>query len=179
LTRSSVELKDVSIVTPDEVTKESIMLRKRSALLLVASVCALVGPGLLLLRAATTELKVEQSWDGIIKNEKLLRHAPTNGKPLQGAAGFVAEEKAWVKLWKAWRGDERVPEVNFAKELVLVFTLGGPNKVSPPELRLDDNGELKARAVATLIGGRGFCYKIVVVRREGIRSVNATPVPKE
>jgi hypothetical protein len=82
-------------------------------------------------------------------------------------------------LWKAWRGDEKVPEVDFTKDLVLVFTLGGPNKVSPPELRLDDRGELTAQAVATLIGGDGFCYKIVTVRRHGIKTVNGTALPKE
>jgi uncharacterized protein (TIGR03067 family) len=127
----------------------------------------------------TGALKVEQSWEGIIGDMKRLQEAPPSGKPLQGAAGFVTSRPAWVKLWQAWRGGAPVPEVDFTKNLVLVFTLGGPNQIAPPELRLDGRGELTAHAVATLRPGEGFCYKIVTVRRQGIRSINGTALPGE
>jgi hypothetical protein len=151
----------------------------RECVVFLVGACFLLGRSVAPLRAETKDLKIEQSWDGIIANEKLLKEAPANGKPLQGAAGFVTERKAWVKLWKAWRGKEKVPQVDFTKDLVLVITLGGPNKISPPVLRLDDKGELEAWAAATLNPADGFCYKLVIIRRQGVKSVNRTALPKD
>lgn len=105
------------------------------------------------IQAETKELKVQQSWDGIIGDDKLLKDALPIEKPHQGTAVFVADKQAWAKLWKVWRGNQKLPGVDFTKTLVLVFTLGGPNLISLTELRLDDKGELKAEASATLKPG--------------------------
>lgn len=151
----------------------------RKSCLIGTVACVFLGLQVLPVPAGTKELKGQQSWDGTIADAKLLKDAPANGKALQGAAGFVTDQAAWAKLWKAWRGEQKVPTVDFTKDLVLVFTLGGPNKISSPTLRLNDQGDLKADAAATLIGGDGFCYKFVVISRAGIKTINGTALKKD
>lgn len=119
--------------------------------------------------AGAKEVKVRRSWDGVVKDEKLRKEAPPNG--------VVTDRKAWAKLWKAWRGGEKVPEVDFDKELALILTCDGPNKIDPPVLLLDGKRGLKVQPpVATLVPGPGFGYKIVTVQREGIKTVNGKPL---
>ncbi|MCI0351976.1 MAG: hypothetical protein L0Z53_21355 [Acidobacteriales bacterium] len=123
-------------------------------------------------RAQTKKVTIQQTWTGIVKDNKLRQEAPANG--------FVADEKTWSKLWKAWRGDEKEPMVDFSKDLVLVFTFDGPNKISVPQLTLNDKGDLRVPLpIGTLIAGPGFGYRLDTIRREGIQTINGKAVMKE
>jgi hypothetical protein len=63
-----------------------------------------------------------------------------------------------------------VPEVDFAKDLVVTSTtVGSRLNVTP---MLDDNGNLELLGMATMDFGPGFRYVIFVVGREGVKSVN-------
>jgi uncharacterized protein (TIGR03067 family) len=132
-------------------------------------VCSMVGP--------KGEVKVAQSWDGIIDGNQL-KELTADGKPGDKAV-VISGQNAWAKVWKAWRGNEKVPDVDFTEYMVLVFTHEGPNRISPPTLVRDDRGDLEAWSVATLLPGNNFCYKIVVVRSQGILTVNGAPLPDE
>ena len=59
------------------------------------------------------------TWSGKIKDESLRKLAPQSG--------FIADADTWRKLWTAWRPDEDLPKVDFAKGLILVGTVPGPN----------------------------------------------------
>src|SRR5438094_767979 len=80
------------------------------------------------------DLKPTRQWTGVHKDEKVKKMAPE--------AGFVTDAKAFAKLWKAWRPEEKVPEVNFKKEIVIVATSGGP---TPPNVSAtrDDKGAIR------------------------------------
>lgn len=109
-----------------------------------------------------------QKWSGIIRDDETLkRQAPV--------AGHIADAATFEKLWKAWRPKEAVPKVDFTKELVLVATAAGPNRVAM-SATLDDKGDLKVRSRATLIGGLGFGYAIATVSRQGVKSINGKPL---
>jgi hypothetical protein len=109
-----------------------------------------------------------QQWSGIIRDDETLkRQAPV--------AGHITDAAIFEKLWKAWRPKEALPKVDFNKELVLVATAPGPNRVAL-SASLDDKGDLKIRSRATLVGGLGFGYAIATISRQGVKSINGKPL---
>ena len=113
------------------------------------------------------EVELEASWQGKVQQEGLHRHAPK--------AGFVAGQRGFETLWKAWRPDEPVPAVDFNKFIVLVGTVPGPNQVAMRP-RLDEEGNLTFTVAGTKIGGPGFGYAMQQVSRKGVKSVNVKPL---
>ena len=113
---------------------------------------------------------VLQKWDGVVKDEALRKSSPMTG--------YVANEKAFAKLWKDWRPDEKEPKVDFEKEIVLVGVASGPNRVTLQPF-LNDKGDLTVHSRSTLIGGAGFGYGMVTVKREGIQTIKGKPIVNE
>jgi uncharacterized protein (TIGR03067 family) len=117
-------------------------------------------------REGSKAVPIQQSWDGILRNRKLLKASPPEG--------FVVEARSWAKLWRGWRGQEPVPPIDFQEEMALILTVPGPNQISAPELRLDKAGNLKAPLpVSTLLPDDGrMGYKIIRIKREGVKAIN-------
>jgi hypothetical protein len=116
-------------------------------------------------------LKPANNWAAVVGNNDLAKKAP--------ASGVITDAKEFAALWKAWRATEKVPEVDFKKNIVVVtLSLGGPNR---PNISgtLDDKGDLKILAFSTRLGGDGFGYSIAVFPKEGIKSVNGKAITKE
>jgi hypothetical protein len=133
---------------------------------------SLVALGLIALLASAVhaeakEVKPTKQWTGSVEDEKLQKEAPT----------VIASAKTFEKVWKAWKPADKVPEVDFAKELVLVATTRG-SRLSI-RLLLEDSGNLKVGAIATRDLRPGFRYEMVVVPREGIKTVDGKEIPKE
>jgi hypothetical protein len=120
-------------------------------------------------------VKVEKEWKGGSRDEKdndLSEQAPKDG--------VIAGPETWAKLWKAWNSDKELPKVDFGKELLIVEAgPGGTNIVDISDLKLRDDGDLTFFATVTQAGGSGFVYKIVKIKREGIKTVNGKDLPKE
>lgn len=109
-----------------------------------------------------TTVKPLQRWSGKIGNNDLLSKAPKSG--------VLTEAKAFEQLWKAWRGDEKVPQVDFAKNIVVVQVApGGPN-VPSAFYKLSDAGDLQAKVASTLIAGPGFGYSLDVLSKEKVKT---------
>jgi RNA polymerase sigma factor (sigma-70 family) len=115
---------------------------------------------------------IQQSWDGILGNRNQLKDSP--------AEGFVAEAESWTSMWKSWRGKEPVPAIDFDNQMVLIFTVPGANRITPPALRLDRDGNLRVPLpVSTLLPDDGTIgYKIVVINRAGVLWVNGRSLHK-
>jgi hypothetical protein len=110
--------------------------------------------------------QVEEVAFGKIKDAALEKLAPKTG--------YIADEATWKKLWAGWRPGEEMPEIDFAKELLLVGTVPGPNSVfMKPTL---EEGDVKFIVGGTKIGGPGFGYRILKVNRDGVKSVNGNAV---
>jgi hypothetical protein len=119
------------------------------------------------------DVKVEQSWTGRLigkEKEALRMSAP--------AKMYVSGPKAFTALWKMWRTEEKVPQVDFKKKIVLVTTAGGPNEVMLRP-KLDVQGDLAIKAMSTLVGGPGFGYVFGVVDRAGVKSVHGKPLTED
>lgn len=129
------------------------------ALLLAFSVNAI--------HAEPKELKPNQTWSGTHNESDLKKLAPKTG--------FVRNKTQWKKLWSAWKGEEKVPEINFRKYYVVVSTINGPNKMFA-SFKLDDKGDLKVVAGGTKKGGPGFGYHLAQVPRKGVKTINGVSV---
>src|SRR5262249_10230736 len=136
-----------------------------------------VGLALVLASVAFAEdkkVRVEQEWKGgsnAKADDGLWKKAPEGGA--------LAGPKALEKLWKAWNVSKEVPKIDLEKELLLVFAGPGPNIITISDLVLNDKGDLKFNAAITERDGPGFVYKIIKVKRDGIKTVNGKAIPKE
>ena len=118
--------------------------------------------------ADPTPRKPTNTWKGSVEDEKLAKEMPENG--------FITNAKDFEKLVKAWNVAEKVPEVNFDKEIVVVAkTVGSVLRLNPA---LDEKGDLKALGFASRDLRPGFRYVIVSVPKEGIKTVNGKELPK-
>jgi hypothetical protein len=83
-------------------------------------------------------------WEGEFSDENLRRLRPKGG--------VITEAKTFAKVWKAWRPEEKVPEVDFAEELAVAVWCGkGARPVTSVVLR---DGQLSVIRV-TARRGRG------------------------
>lgn len=75
-----------------------------------------------------------QTWNGQFNDAELLKAKP--------ASNIITSQVEFAKLWKAWRGKEEVPKVDFRKQFVAVITSQGM-PVSIIQIVLNDgNGSL-------------------------------------
>lgn len=132
----------------------------------LASMVVLLG---VLTARAEDEKRVvpNRNWVGVVNNEKLKAEGP------KGV--LITDQKTFAKAWKAWRPDEKVPDVDFKKELVVVTYAGGPNR--PGIAATVKDGTLRIMARQTLIGGDGFGYSLATFDRKGITHVGTEKVP--
>ncbi len=93
-----------------------------------------------------------------------------NPEPAKDAPAFLADAKAYDKLWKQRGLQHKRPDVDFRKEIVLVGTTVG----SEIDLvaKLDRKGNLKVVAMATSDFRPGLRYVFATVPRAGVKTVN-------
>ncbi len=142
--------------------------------LAILPVLALVGPVPSAAPAGEKPVKAVKEWKGKFlakEDEPLMKEAPKSG--------YLTDQKSWGKLWKAWRGKEELPRLDFEKQLVLVGAAECGRNTIGADFKLDDKGDLKGGFMATEIGGPGFVYVIVVVDRSDIKTYNGKAIKKD
>src|SRR5262249_55952923 len=105
---------------------------------------------------------------GSVEDENLAKDAPA----------VVTSAKALEKLWKDWKLTDKMPEVDFSKEIVVLTTTKG-SKLTLGATLDDSKGDLQVVGLATKDLRPGFRYVIATVPREGIKTVNGKELPKE
>ena len=132
---------------------------------LLASCLALAVCGIAL--AAPKAVKPNRAWTGLVADETLKKLAPVDG--------YVLDAKEFAKLWKAWRKGEKVPEIDFTKEVVIVTLAAGPNE---PAIKATlAEGTLQIKAEQALVAGKGFGYSLATFDRKGITTVRNKKLP--
>ncbi len=125
---------------------------------------------LLLVPVAAEEPKKEKptvELSGDIKDETLRKEIPANG--------VIVSQTGWDKLAKAW-GIKDAAKVDFTKELVVVGTWKGSSFNITPTVK---DGDLTVSAGGTKDLREGFRWKIVSLKRAGIKTVQGKELPKE
>src|SRR5262249_31564908 len=117
-------------------------------------------------QAQKKPVKFTKEWKGSVADQKLQKGAPE----------FITDAKALEKLWKDWKIEDKMPAVDFNKEIVVLGTTVG-SKINI-KAGLDDNGNLQVLGIATRDIGDGFRYVMATVPREGIKTVNKKELPK-
>jgi hypothetical protein len=93
------------------------------------------------------------------------------------SSGGYGRHLCQEQLWKDWKRTDKLPDIDFTKELVVVSTTTGSRLRLA--LTLDDKGDLQVGGIATLDFRPGFRYVLTTVRNEGVKTVNAKGLPKE
>jgi hypothetical protein len=128
---------------------------------------AILFPALLTLVTATGPVEVVERWDGIVADEAL--------KIFVIPGDFIVDETNFAATWKGWRAGEPVPTVDFARHLILVGVVPGPNRVLL-EPTLDERGDVAFTVGGTKKAGPGFGYALVKIARTGVKTVNGKPI---
>jgi hypothetical protein len=133
-----------------------------------AALLVLVSP----LSAADKPVKLTKTWEGE-QDLKIREKAPKNG--------YVADKESWEKLWKDFRGEEKMPVVDFTKELVIIACNNDPNSIGIM-VSLDEKGDLKVSHISTLVGfvnPTTFKYQFATVKRDGIKTIGGKAIGKD
>jgi hypothetical protein len=127
------------------------------AALTLAAVLSTPGPAL----AEKRQVEPTRTWKGAVVDEsRLPKEFPRvidRGAKLQ-------------ELWERWQIKEPMPQVNFARELVVAVTTSG--SVLRLALTLDDRGNLEVGGMSSMDLRPGFRYIIATVSRAGVKTVN-------
>jgi hypothetical protein len=130
-------------------------------------------------KAEHKELVLTKSWKGDRGIDEL--------KDLPGG-GCIDQPAAWEKLWRAWRGEEELPKIDFEKELVVVGARKGIRSIYPlltkegdlligVAAELDDSSVVGYKRPLSVVDER-FGYHIGVINRAGVKSVGGKPLAK-
>jgi hypothetical protein len=117
--------------------------------------------------AQAKTVKLTNEWKGSVADESQMKGAPE----------CITSAKALEQLWKAWKIEDKMPKVDFDKEIVVIAVTSG-SKISL-SARLDDKGNLEVLGQATRDLRPGFRYVLGTVSREGVKTVNKKELPKE
>lgn len=128
--------------------------------------CVFVGVvGAVALAQPGEKLPILDTFQGKVANDK---------KP-EFKTGFVATEANWKEVWAKVNPKEKLPEVDFAKQFLLVSAqdAADPNRRSASVLK-DDKGVVTVNEISTLIGFKPSdqtIYRFYKVSREGVTGV--------
>jgi hypothetical protein len=146
------------------------LLKAVAAATVMSTACALLTPP----AQGPQKIDFQQSWSGKRTDRELLKLAPKGQ--------FIADAKTFEQLWSKWdlgeHGD-KMPQLDFNKQLVIVVVTNGPNTVKA-KLTVDEKQNLIVNASSTLVAddNKTFGYFVGVISREGIEAVNERPLPK-
>jgi hypothetical protein len=114
-------------------------------------------------RAEDKQIKATRDWKGTVADETLQKKAPANG--------FITDAKTFKQLWEDWKIGDKVPEIDFKKEVVVVETTRG-SILQVGSMKLTDKGDLRVVGIATRDLAPGFRYAVLVLPREGVKTIN-------
>ena len=104
-------------------------------------------------------LETLKEWRGDNPNEGLTKDSPK----------FITNAKDLEKLWKAWDIKEKVAEIDFSKEILLVETTRGSRLNL--KATLDEKGDVQSLGLATRDLRPGFRYVMITVNKAGIKTI--------
>ena len=127
--------------------------------------------GIIMLALATNAIAEERKpletlkeWRGDNPNEALSKDAPK----------YIVNSKDLEKLWKTWDIKEKLPEIDFSKELLLIETTRGSRLNL--KATLDEKGNIQALGLATRDLRPGFRYVMITVSKTGVKSINGKAI---
>jgi hypothetical protein len=120
------------------------------------------------LSSSYKRIKLKQGWCGQVPKEL---------RALAPSSGYIDRELDWVKLWKAYRGDEGIPKIDFKRELIVLYVHSDSNNVNMTPV-LYENGSLVVESAFTEQGTQDnlSTYFFASIDRQGIKTINGKPI---
>lgn len=143
------------------------------SILIPAILAGLVLIGLWTPEVLAQKKKVEilRKWNGKMADRNLLKTAPN----------VIVSKAELEKIWKAWKIEGELPNIDFKKEIVVVVTSLQAG-IGLSDAKLDEKGNLELTAMVTQErdgATPGFRFVLATVSREGIVSVQGKKVPND
>lgn len=127
--------------------------------------------GIIVLALATNAIAEERKpletlkeWRGDNPNEALSKDAPK----------YIVNSKDLEKLWKTWDIKEKLPEIDFSKELLLIETTRGSRLNL--KATLDEKGNIQALGLATRDLRPGFRYVMITISKAGVKTIEGKAI---
>jgi hypothetical protein len=113
-----------------------------------------------------TKVEIGMKWSGSVDDEKARKpDAITSPEQLKA-------------VWKEWKVTDKMPEVDFKKNIVVaVYSVG--SKLNIAGANLDDKGNLDVLGFGTRDIRPGFRFVLGVVSKDGVKTVGGKELPKE
>lgn len=112
-------------------------------------------------------VKPSKEWSGSVDDEALQKQAPA----------VITSAMDLEKIWKSWKLADKVPAVDFTKDILVVTTTRGSRLRL--FVNLDDKGNLQVGGLSTRDLRPGFRYVMGAVSREGVKTVNGKELGKK
>lgn len=101
---------------------------------------------------------------------------PHGADPASAASGrLIADAREWRTLWSGLRGAERLPAVNFDRDIIVLATLDRSNFARLNLLR-GPGGRIHL-VCADRLPGNGVCYVFARFRKDRFERLRRRPVP--
>src|SRR5262245_61682215 len=117
--------------------------------------------------ALADEVKPEKKWMGRI----------TRMQDKNGIHGPIFNKNDLEKVWKEWEVKGDVPKVDFSREFLVAITASGSGHGFMAQL--NEESELTTIFIATDDFTFDMGYTIALFKREGVKTVNGRPLPKQ
>jgi hypothetical protein len=114
------------------------------------------------------QLKRIENWCGLVKQAS---------RELAPKKGYITNILEWSNLWKAYRGEDELPKINFDRQVILVYVHFDANTLSLEPV-LSNKGDLvRAASFTELAMSRDTCsYIFMSVDRKGIKTIEGTAI---
>jgi hypothetical protein len=117
------------------------------------------------LMAGTTEVKPLKVFKGSVADVELQKKCPE----------VIATPVVLKETWQALKLKEAIPDIDFCKNIIIAGTTNG--SILNLSATIDEKGDMKTIGMASMDLGEGFRYVMIVVSREGVKTVNGKSLP--
>lgn len=114
---------------------------------------------------AKTELLAVAEISGTVDDVALMADAPK----------YILDDKSLQDLWAKWKITDKMPVVDFKKQIALIVTVAGG--VAEPAYFIDSAGNIGIQGTTTTDESPGFHYTIAVVSSVGAKSIFGNNIP--
>lgn len=129
---------------------------------------------------------VGQNWTLVAPKDQVAKLDDNMDVNWKKKPNVIMTPAAWKEVWMTLAPDQKVPDLDFGKNLVLVHfqDKNDPNKVKH-NVQINNEGQLRLLSISTLIGFESsnmFKVQLMQVPREGVKSLQVpgkgvVPIP--
>lgn len=120
-------------------------------------------------------VQVQQTWTVVAAKDRVAKLDDNMDVNWKKKPNVIMTPAAWKEVWKTLAPDQKIPDMDFGKSLVLVHfqDKNDPNKVKH-NVQINNEGQLRVLSISTLIGFQSsdtVKVTLMQVSREGVKTL--------